>query len=73
MLNIGKILTFVSKSGAKCRKVPQPQAPRASKLLKKAKKDAGGFREKELVEVDINGKEIFRTITKQNLPTGFGA
>ena len=44
------------KVGAKCEGVLQPLVPRASKLLKQAKKDAGGFRgEKEVVEVDING------------------
>ena len=59
---------------AKCRGVLQPPVPRASKLLKQAKKDASGFRgEKEFVEVDINRKEIFCTVTKQDLPTGFGA
>ena len=52
----------------------QPPVPRASNLLKQAKKDAGGFRgEKEFMEVDINGKEIFRTVTKQDLPIRFGA
>ena len=62
------------KVGAKREGVLQPLVPRASKLLKQAKKDAGGFRgEKEFVEVDINGKEIFCTVTKQDLPTGFGS
>ena len=66
--------TIEQKVGAKHRGVPQPPVQRASKLLKQAKKDAGGFRgEKEFVEVDINGKEIFRTVTKQDLPIRFGA
>ena len=44
------------KVGAKREGVLQPLVPRASKLLKQAKKDAGGFRgEKEVVKVDING------------------
>ena len=66
--------TVEQKVGAKRGGVPQPPVPRASKVLKRAKKEAGGFRgEEEFVEVDMNGKEIFRTVTKQDLPTGFGA
>ena len=66
--------TVEQKVGAKGGGMPQPPVPRASKLLKQAKNDASGFRgEKEFVEVDINRKEIFCTVTKQDLPTGFGA
>ena len=66
--------TVEQKVGAKHGGVPEPLVPSASKLLKQAKKVAGFFGgEKKFVEVDINRKEIFQTVTEQDLPTVFGA
>ena len=64
-------LEGVKQHVAPKRGSPMLPVPRPAHLKKKQVKD--GFTEvEEFVGVDVNGKELFRKTTKQDLPKGFG-